>query len=130
MELNTYFRFLLALVFVIALIGILAWLARRAGLGTRVARKPGSRKRLSISEVSAVDGKRRLLLVRRDDVEHLVLLGPGQDVVIEQGIPAPPDAPDERGAGQIPFTKALAAVAAAPAKTTRKRKARSSDAAS
>ena len=38
MELDTYMRFGLALVFVLALIGIAAWLARKAGLGTRVAR--------------------------------------------------------------------------------------------
>lgn len=90
MELDTYMRFVLALLFVLALIGIVAWLARKAGLGTRVVRSKGMGKRLSIVEVSAVDGKRRLVLVRRDGVEHLVLLGATGETVIETGI-APPE---------------------------------------
>jgi flagellar protein FliO/FliZ len=35
-----------------------------------------------------VDAKRRLVLVRRDDREHLLLLGATQDVVVESGIAA------------------------------------------
>jgi flagellar protein FliO/FliZ len=95
MELDTYMRFVLALLFVLALIGILAWLARKAGLGGRVARAKGARRRLSVVEVSPVDGKRRLVLVRRDGVEHLVLLGATQETVIETGIEAPADAEPE-----------------------------------
>jgi flagellar protein FliO/FliZ len=91
MELDTYMRFVLALLFVLALIGIVAWLARKAGLGTRVVRSKGMGKRLSIVEVSPVDAKRRLVLVRRDGVEHLVLLGATNETVIETGI-APPAA--------------------------------------
>lgn len=90
MELDTYMRFVLALLFVLALIGIVAWLARKAGLGTRVVRPKGMGRRLSIVEVSAVDGKRRLVLIRRDGVEHLVLLGATNETVIETGI-APPE---------------------------------------
>lgn len=95
METETYMRFVLTLLFVLALIGVLAWLARRAGLGNRVARTAGSRRRLSVSEVSVIDGKRRLVLVRRDEVEHLVLLGPQKDLVIETGIPVPEPAEEE-----------------------------------
>lgn len=91
MDLGTYMRFALALLFVLALIGIVAWLARKAGLGTRVARTKGSHRRLSIVEVSPVDGKRRLVLVRRDGVEHLVLLGTTSETVIETGIMPPAD---------------------------------------
>jgi flagellar protein FliO/FliZ len=91
MELDTYMRFVLALLFVLALIGIVAWLARKAGLGTRVVKTKGVGRRLSIVEVSPVDGKRRLVLVRRDGVEHLVLLGATGETVIETGI-APPEA--------------------------------------
>jgi hypothetical protein len=39
--------------------------------------------RLGISEYLEVDKQRRLVLVRRDDVEHLVLIGGGHDIVIE-----------------------------------------------
>lgn len=110
MELDTYMRFVLALLFVLALIGIVAWLARKAGLGTRVARTKGMGRRLSIVEVSPVDGKRRLILVRRDGVEHLVLLGATGETVIETGI-APPEggAPAAESAPQISFKSQLRA---------------------
>ena len=87
MEVMDYFRFLLALVFVLGLIGLLATLARRAGLGFPAAAiKPGNKRRLSVVEVTAVDGRRRMVLVRRDDVEHLLLISPTSETVIERGI--------------------------------------------
>jgi len=84
---DTYARFLAALAFVVALIAVCAWLARRYAGGTIAIRRTANR-RLGIVEVTAIDAKRRLVLLRRDGVEHLVLLGPGQDVVIERGIGA------------------------------------------
>ena len=95
MEPGTYLRFVLALVFVLALIGLVAWLARRFGLAGAVALPRGRRRRLSVTESLAVDGKRRLVLVRRDDVEHLILLGTGPDILVETGISPPPDPPAE-----------------------------------
>jgi hypothetical protein len=44
--------------------------------------------RLGISEYHEIDKTRRLVLVRRDEVEHLLLIGGGQDIVIEGGIGA------------------------------------------
>ncbi|MGF1611156.1 MAG: flagellar biosynthetic protein FliO [Kiloniellales bacterium] len=91
MDLDVYARFLLALLFILALIGTLAWLARRFGLGGRlVANSPGQR-RLAIAEVLALDSRRKLVLLRRDDREHLVLLGPTTDLLVETGIAAPAD---------------------------------------
>lgn len=46
-------------------------------------------QRLGISEYHEIDKTRRLVLLRRDDVEHLVLIGGGQDLVIETGIGLP-----------------------------------------
>ncbi|MCA3554058.1 flagellar biosynthetic protein FliO [Aestuariivirga sp.] len=46
-------------------------------------------QRLGISEYYSVDKDRRLVLVRRDNVEHLILIGGPQDVVIEGGIGSP-----------------------------------------
>ena len=87
MEIMDYFRFLLALVFVLGLIGVLATIARRAGLGFPTAAiKPGNTRRLSVVEVTAVDGRRRMVLVRRDDVEHLLLISPTSETVIEREI--------------------------------------------
>ena len=94
MEAMDYFRFLLALVFVLGLIGVLATLGRRAGLGFPAAAiKPGRKRRLSVVEVTAVDGRRRMVLVRRDDVEHLLLISPTSETVIERGIATRGDSP-------------------------------------
>jgi len=87
MDLQTYLRFVAALVFVLALIGAFAWLARRFGLGHRIGPLKGPR-RLALLDVIALDGKRRLVLVRRDNVEHLLLLGANSEVVVESRIPA------------------------------------------
>lgn len=51
----------------------------------RVRGRRGSR--LGISEYYELDKTRRLVLIRRDDVEHLMLVGGNQDVVIESNIP-------------------------------------------
>ncbi|MBK8768821.1 MAG: flagellar biosynthetic protein FliO [Rhizobiales bacterium] len=51
----------------------------------RVRGRRGSR--LGIAEYYELDKTRRLVLIRRDDVEHLMLVGGNQDVVIESNIP-------------------------------------------
>ena len=81
----------LALAFVLGLIGLIAWLARRSGFVVRptLPRSFSGPGRLAVSEVHAVDAKRRLVLVRRDDTEHLLLFGASGEVVIERGIPVP-----------------------------------------
>ena len=96
MEVDNYLRFVLALVFVLGLIGILAMIVRKYGPGRMVTGRRGASRRLWVSEVLPLDGRRRLVLLRRDGVEHLLLLGHGADVVVETGIAAPPgDAEDE-----------------------------------
>jgi flagellar protein FliO/FliZ len=89
MDLGTYVQFVLALAAVLALIGVLALAARRLGLAPRIAPMRG-RRRLAIIEVMALDAKHRLVLVRRDATEHLLLLGATQDAVVETGIAPPP----------------------------------------
>lgn len=85
MDVTAYLQFALALVFVLGLIGAAAVLARRLGLGHGV-RPAGRSRRLSVVESLSLDPKRRLVLLRRDGVEHLVILGAGGDTVIEQAI--------------------------------------------
>lgn len=84
-----YLRFVASLVLVLGLILGLLWVVRRFGLGGMVVR-PAGRRRLALVESMALDGKRRLVLVRRDGCEHLLLLGGAGDVVVERGI-VPPD---------------------------------------
>ena len=83
MEIESYFRFLLALIFVLGLIGAAALVARRVFMGARFMPKGGKASRLSVEEVLPIDARRRLLLVRRDRQEHLILLGSSQDLLIE-----------------------------------------------
>lgn len=48
--------------------------------------RPRPLPRLDVVEQANVDGRRRLLLIRRDDVEHLIMTGGPVDMVIETGI--------------------------------------------
>ena len=89
MDLELYSRFLIAQIGVLALIGLLTWLARRFGLGGKLVPNKGPERRLSIVEVMTLDSRRKLVLLRRDATEHLVLLGSGQDVLVESGIDGP-----------------------------------------
>ena len=86
MEISAYFRFVAALVFVLGIIGLFALLARRFIPGARNTNRRGSKRRLSIVEVLPVDTKRRLVLLKRDDTEHLILLGQNGDTVVERNI--------------------------------------------
>jgi len=79
--------FFLAFVAVLALIGVAAWLVRRfasnrIGANTSRARMP----RLAVIDAAAVDGRRRLVLVRRDNIEHLLMIGGPTDIVVEANI--------------------------------------------
>ncbi len=79
----------------LVLIAGLAALLRRSGFGERLAATPSSagQRRLSLVEVRPLDAKHKLVLLRRDDREHLVLLGAASDLLIESDIPAPPAQP-------------------------------------
>lgn len=90
MDLDLIIRFVLALLVVLALIGLFAWGARRFGLTGRLGGVVGRSRRLRIVEVTPLDPKTRLVLLRRDEVEHLVLLAPGGGLLVESGIAAPP----------------------------------------
>ena len=80
-------KFFIAFAVVLALIGLSAWLVRRFSanrLGGGNAR--GRQPRLAVIDASPVDGRRRLVLIRRDNVEHLLMIGGPTDVVVEQNI--------------------------------------------
>ncbi|CAN0439937.1 unnamed protein product, partial [Discosporangium mesarthrocarpum] len=90
MDASNYVRFVAALLFVLALIAFATWLAKRFGMGGRVNAVRRGERRLELVEALTVDAKHRAVLLRRDDMEHLLLLGPANDVVVETGIQAPP----------------------------------------
>lgn len=88
MDPTEYLRFAAALIFVLALIGAAAFALRAFGFMT-----PGNRnkaeRRLSIVEALTLDPRRRVMIVRRDNVEHLLLLGVQGETVIERAVKVP-----------------------------------------
>ena len=103
------FYLAMALVVLVVLLLITAIFRRLRG-GTRGVRGT----RLGINEFCEIDETRRLVLVRRDNVEHLVLIGGPQDLVIESGIgtsaqarhPVEEAVAATRGADVVPFRTA------------------------
>lgn len=80
-------RFFLAFVVMLTLIGTVAWAVRRFGTGSLRSRSRRVRRpRLAILEHTQLDGRRRLCLVRRDNIEHLLLLGGPSDIVVESNV--------------------------------------------
>jgi flagellar protein FliO/FliZ len=80
---------ILAVVLFIVFVGmLLVWRSirsgggRTAGQGAARARQP----RLGVVDVFDLDRQRQLILLRRDNVEHLIMIGGPNDVVVEQQI--------------------------------------------
>ena len=88
------YLFLLAL-FVLAVLAAIwvfrSYLGGQSPMAALFGPKP--ERRLEIIEHANVDGRRRLMLIRRDDVEHLIMTGGPVDVVIETGIGDKPREP-------------------------------------
>jgi flagellar protein FliO/FliZ len=86
-DLSVLMKFLVAFVVVLAVLGAGGYLWRRFSGGNLVALGPrGRQPRLAVIDAASVDGRRRLVLVRRDNVEHLLLIGGPTDVVVEPNI--------------------------------------------
>jgi len=105
-------KFFLAFLLVLGLIGVGAWGLRRftsgrlGGAGTR-----GRQPRLGVIDYASVDARRRLILVRRDNVEHLLMIGGPTDVVVEanivRAVAAPRDVALARPAAAEPLPRAI-----------------------
>src|SRR5580704_4945511 len=78
----------LGLIAVIALVAIVFWVARRMsrGLNFSDGAQRGKRSRLGVIDAFDIDRQRRLILLRRDNVEHLVMIGGPNDLLIEPTI--------------------------------------------
>jgi hypothetical protein len=105
-------KFFLAFLLVLGLIGVGAWGLRRftsGRLGGASAR--GRQPRLGVIDYASVDARRRLILVRRDNVEHLLMIGGPTDVVVEanivRAVAAPRDVALARPAAVEPLPRAI-----------------------
>ena len=83
---------LAAVLFVSALVALTVWAFKAffggSGGGSGFLRT--RERRLSLVETASVDSRRKLMLIRRDDVEHLIMTGGPVDVLIETGIKVRP----------------------------------------
>lgn len=86
LNLTDYYFTIAALIFVIALIGIAGTIARRLGFGIAAKAQKGAKRRLALIETKSLDAKRRLVLLKCDDKEYLMLLGAESDLLIEASI--------------------------------------------
>src|SRR5437588_11755022 len=79
-------KFVAAFALVLLRIGAAAWLVRRFGATRIDASARGRQPRLAVIDSAAVDGRRKLVIIRRDNVEHLLMIGGPSDVVVETNI--------------------------------------------
>ncbi|MBB6299661.1 flagellar biosynthetic protein FliO [Rhizobium leucaenae] len=62
------------------------WIFRNRAPSPFVRGGKNRQPRLQVLDAAAVDARRRLVLVRRDGIEHLIMIGGPTDIVIESGI--------------------------------------------
>jgi flagellar protein FliO/FliZ len=79
-------QYVITLAFILAVIAVVVFAIRRFRLGGSGATARARLPRLAVVDALVIDGKRRLVLVRRDNVEHLVLIGGPTDIVVEPSI--------------------------------------------
>ena len=79
-------QFFIAVIALLILVGIVYWVFRRFG-GVRFV-GIGRRRipRLAIIDALPVDSRHKLVLIRRDNVEHLVLIGGSANLIVEPSI--------------------------------------------
>ncbi|GEP00895.1 hypothetical protein [Methylobacterium haplocladii] len=85
-----YLQFLVIfLVILVLLMGIVLLFRRIAGRGLSMSARATNRSRqprLGIVDIYELDRHRQLILLRRDNVEHLLLVGGPNDVVVERNV--------------------------------------------
>lgn len=80
--LTAFFAFAL----VMCLMYLLSWFLKRIGLSGQ-SMLPGAKRRLKLVEHLPLDHRRKLVIIRRDNKEHLLVLGPNGETVVEANIP-------------------------------------------
>ena len=95
-------RVIFALVAVLGFIGLAAILVRKAGL---ISASSGfiRKKRLALVETLAVDARRRVAIIRCDDKEHLIILGPNSETIIDKNLDTPVEEQTDTTAQTNPF---------------------------
>jgi flagellar protein FliO/FliZ len=89
MEVAEYSRFFAGLGAVLALIYACAWLAKRTGLDKKLRGVAGGQGRLAVLDAIYLDPKRKLILVRADAREYVLLIHGESVTVLDKGEHAP-----------------------------------------
>lgn len=86
MDLIDFSRYFAALLVVLGLLGGVAVILRKGWLPSGLASFQGMdrrERRLSVKDSLILDPRRRIVIVKSDDVEHVLLLGPERETVLE-----------------------------------------------
>lgn len=89
MELALFFKAILSLAFVIGLLLLTLWMIKYCevnGCKNRFMKQLQSVRRVEVVEQKRIDTRNSVVLIRRDNVEHLILLGATQNLILEQNI--------------------------------------------
>lgn len=86
METNEVLRFISALIFVVSLMGGLWLILKKMGINGGFTLQQGKKRRLKIVEMLPLDVKHKAVLLRCDNKDHLVILGPNGETVVEKSI--------------------------------------------
>lgn len=84
-ELPEILRLFAAMAFVLSLMFGLAFILKRLGL-SGVPAISTQKRRLKLIESLSLDSRRRAVLIQRDDKQHLVILGPNSETIVETNI--------------------------------------------
>lgn len=109
---------------VVVLLGLLClalvlWIVRGRPSSPFIRGGRNRTPRLAVLDAAAIDTRRRLVLLRRDDVEHLVMIGGPTDIVIETRIitaPAESAQPVEAAVRKIEHAEPAPVLQETPAK--------------
>ena len=113
-------QFLITLIVVLLLVGLVYWIVRQfTGIGARGAGRSRG-PRLAIIDALSIDSRRKLVLVRRDHIEHLILIGGPSDLVVEPSIVrgAPAGSRPRQGQPQRPQAQPSIAASQPPVPAT------------
>lgn len=89
MDIVNYSQFVLALLVLAGLLGAFAIGLKKLSTSTFFTKlSPVRDRRMRLLETLPIDPKRRVVLVQVDDREHVLMIGGGTDIVIEQNKPA------------------------------------------
>lgn len=89
----SWLRFAFASVTVLGLLGLLGWGLKVASLKGWLVPRPSGKADLKCTSSMALDARRRVVVVEREGMEYLLLLGPNNDILLSQSpIPSTPSA--------------------------------------